>query len=476
MSRRKNKLLCLLVTIAALWAGVSAISCESGILSGPSPSGISLTATPTVTSGIDSLRVSFCTSKAATARIEYGRASGSYCSVVDGGDTDTSHTLDLTSLDPGTVYYYRVLAVAEDDRAYTSAEYCAATTAEEIPSERKARGIWLLGGISGATCEGAVAAVDLYDPVTGAWYDTVTSIPTPVSFAGYAAYDGRLFIIGGFDKDGTVRDLVQVYDIGENSWSSGEAMNAARANVKASVVGGKVYVLGGSYGPLANTNWNSSNTNYEYSAAGDTWTVGGRAAFGAAGCDRFSYAYNNVLYDLGGRTGAATLATTHDGYVPAYNALLSGSTEVPFSAGRTGFAGDIYAPSDGGPAFLIVIGGITAIAGTPPCFVNGGTATASATNIAGCLASPFTAPSGWITAATAYPQYVAYGAAAVSTAVSPARVYHFGGTIALSTSAMGLQAGYWSAVPSSTAAWTSSWTLVTMPRGRWGHGAVTLNE
>lgn len=434
-----------------------------------------LTAAPVVVSSQSSLTIEFTTSKATIARIQYGTTEGAYAALASGSSTaETSHTLEIPNLAPGTVYYYRVASTVSESRTYTSPEYSAATASEGVPSASKARGIWLVGGISATSYSDTVAAVDLFDPVTAAWYPAVTSLPTPVSFAGYAAYGGKLFVVGGFDKDGNVRDLVQIYDIAANSWSNGQSMNAARANICATVLGGKIYVLGGSGGPTALSAWNGFATTYEYSIAGDSWTVGGRTAFGAAESDRFSYSYGNAVYDLGGRTAATTTAATHDGFVPSLNALLSGTTEVVLPAGRAGFSGAAYAPA-GSDAFAMIIGGISVYASAANCFVNSTTSSATTTSSAYCLAAPFVAPAAWVAAANAYPQAIAYGAAALSASSSPARIYQFGGTSVLGSSAAGLAMGYWSAVPESASSWAATWTAVAMPRGRWGHGAVSLN-
>jgi hypothetical protein len=435
-----------------------------------------LTGTPSVTSSRSSLTISFSTSRSTQAKVLYGSTEGSYSSLAaDPSGEGTSHSVSISGLSPGTVYYYQVTAAPSSSRSYASAEFSAATASEAVPYASKQRGIWLLGGVSATSYSDTVAAVDLYDPVSGAWYDAVTSLPTPVSFAGYAASGGKLFVIGGFDGTGAVRDIVQIYDIASNSWSNGESMNAARANVYATVLNGKIYVLGGSYGPTAASAWNGAATTFEYNIAGNSWTVGGRTSFGAAGSDRFSYAYNNAVYNLGGRTGATTTALTHDSFLPSLNALSSGTVEVAFGAGRAGFSGGVYAPS-GNDGFVMIIGGISTYASAPNCFVNTSTSSAATTNGAYCLASSFTAPSAWLTAATAYPQSIAYGAAVVSTQTSPARIYQFGGTNALGVAASGLANGYWSAVPDSTAAWAPTWTAVSMPRGRWGHGALSLNN
>jgi len=464
---------------AALFAFAAfALSCGSSILSGPEETAVtvSITAGPTVESALDSLTISFTTNVAATSRLEYGTASGSYGTFVSESAAGTDHDLVIDGLDQGTTYYYRIVSALADSRTFTSAEFSAATTMEEgITAAQLQRGIWLVGGLSGSAVSNTVAAVDLYDPLSNTWYPAVTSVPEPVSFAGYAAYDGKLYVIGGFDGTGTVRDIVQIYDTETETWSNGTAMTAARANVHAAVCNGKIYIIGGSVGPLAATAWNANNTTYEYNPGGDAWTS--MTAPGTTWTERFAYTYNNTVYNFGGRTAAATLAVvgSHTGFVPSMNLYMSGTAGVALPAVRAGASGAPYVP-EGNDAFVILIGGASALTASASCFVNNGAPTMTANNTAYCLPAPFSAPSVWRTGTTAYPQSIAFGAAAVSTTVTPARVYQFGGTTALGASASGQAAAYWSAVPDSTAAWTTAWTSVTMPRGRWGHGAVTMQQ
>jgi len=473
------------VILSALEAGttyyyrvVSALddsrSFNSAEYSAKTSDAVTLTATPTVTSALTSLTIGFTTNQAATTEIRYGTTSGTYTAVAAVSATAAiNHSVVISGLSTGTVYYYVVKSTL-DGKTYTSSEYTATTTAEDPSAAKKARGIWLLGGLSGNSFGATVAAVDLYDPVTDSWYGALTSVPVPVSFAAYAAYGGKLYVIGGFDTSGILRDLVQIYDTASGTWSNGEAMIYPRANITAAVCSGKIYILGGSTGVNATAGWVGSTTTQEYNMAGNTWTVSALTAFGTAGTERFSYAYNNVVYNFGGRTTFNGLVTTHDGYVPSFNLLLSTSTEVVLPAARAGLSGAVYAPSNN-DAFVMMIGGASALS-APNSFVRDGVVSATLTNTVYCLAAPFMTPSVWRTATTPYPDTIAFGSAVVSTAMSPARIYQFGGINTFSTSTIGLDNCNWSAVPDSTAAWATAWTSVTMPRGRWGHGAVTFNQ
>jgi N-acetylneuraminic acid mutarotase len=428
--------------------------------------------------------------------LEYGTTSGVYTnSTVTTTSPNSTHSETITGLLSGTRYYYRIHLLADGVPDVTSGQYFADTTSETPPTAaQKARGVWIVGGISGSAVTSTVGAIDLYDPVNNTWYANVASAATgtyvPVSFAAYAAYNGKLYVFGGFDNTGTVRNLVQIYTISTNTWTTGAVMPQARANIFATVLNGYIYILGGTtanatsayavtYTPPA-----GCTSTIEYNVAGNTW-VYTKIAFGTAGSERFSYAYDGIVYNLGGRTAAATLALTHDGLIPftvtqPVNGELdgTGTVEVAMSAARTGFTGGFYKPS-ANPGFVYLVGGVSGtFVGTPACFINSGTTSAALINTVQFMHYPFAAPRTWVTGVS-YPVSIAFGATVVSTALGSPRIIHFGGTQALGASASGQASGYWIPTPPDPAyTWTDSWTAIssTGMSARWGHGAVTLNQ
>ncbi len=442
------------------------------------PAFLQIATGPTVTPALTGLDIDFTSNSACTSLVEYGTVPGAYtASTVQTTTPSTSHSVNLAGLATATTYYYRIKMFWDSGDDFISGEFSAATSTEPAPTAaQKARGIWLLGGLSTNVIGSTIAEVDLYDPVTNAWYPAVTSIPVPVSFAGYAAYDGRLFVIGGFDSAGTTQSLVQIYDIAADSWSNGAALTNPRANINASIIYGRISIMGGTAGAY-NAGWAQANTYYEYSIGGDSWAT----RLAVAGSERFTYTFDNAVYYVGGRSAAATTTNTHEGIVYTTNTVTTG-TEVVLPVGlvRTGLAGAVVQATNG-PSCLVLIGGITGFTGTPTCFINNGPSAGAFVGTVQYIAYPFTLPSAWLPATPTtppnYPGSIAFGAAVTSTAFSPARIYHFGGTAALGGSAAGQTTAYWISPPSTLATWSASWTgTAAMSRARWGHGAVTLNE
>ncbi|NIO39963.1 MAG: LuxR family transcriptional regulator, partial [Burkholderiales bacterium] len=79
-------------------------------------------------------------------------------------------------------------------------------------------------------------------------------------------YNEQLFAVGG-DRESGVTDLVEIYSIDTDTWSSGAPKPTPVSNVSAAVVGGRIYVPGGCIGV------NQVTDRVEvYDPSDDTWT------------------------------------------------------------------------------------------------------------------------------------------------------------------------------------------------------------
>ena len=92
--------------------------------------------------------------------------------------------------------------------------------------------------------------VEMYDPDTDTWTQKA-DMPTP-RHTSTCVVDGKIYAIGGVAyKIKSFRlDIVEVYDPGTDTWAKGKNMNHARAGAAVSVVDGKIYVMGGTGLPL----------------------------------------------------------------------------------------------------------------------------------------------------------------------------------------------------------------------------------
>ena len=90
-----------------------------------------------------------------------------------------------------------------------------------------------------------IPTVEMYDPATDTWMQKA-DMPTPRN-TKTCVIDGKIYAIGGTsNKVKSFRlDTVEVYDPATDTWAKANKMNHARAGAAVSVVDGKIYVMGG---------------------------------------------------------------------------------------------------------------------------------------------------------------------------------------------------------------------------------------
>jgi N-acetylneuraminic acid mutarotase len=112
--------------------------------------------------------------------------------------------------------------------------------------------IYVIGGRIGAPnvanfIASATDVVEEYDPATDKWR-AMTKMPTPRSGQGWATYQNRIYVVGGewrdYHMDAIFRD-VEAFDPATNQWFRMPPMDTARHGVNVSVVGNRMYVIGG---------------------------------------------------------------------------------------------------------------------------------------------------------------------------------------------------------------------------------------
>jgi hypothetical protein len=434
--------------------------------------GLASTATQTAAT------VTWTTNVATTDLVEYGTASGTYtASTFQTQAADSSHTVSLSGLVESTTYYYRVRNFHATLADSVSAESSFATTSSTPPTlAQKQRGIWIVGGLSGSAISNTVGQVDLYDPVLDAWYASVTTLPTAVSFAAACSWGGRIYVFGGFNSSGFSVQNVQIYDVATGQWSAGANISAARANISAVVVSDKIYILGGTTAD-AGAGYANTALSYEYTpslSGPGSWST--KTAMAAVGSERFLLPFDDVVYNMGGRTGTSALSATHDGLAVTSNppnGYLTTVVEIALASARTGMCGVIYSPGTG-PAVMAFVGGFTTVTGSLN-FVAAGTSasvvlTPSTFNY---LYYPFIPPLTLQAAAAGknYPSLIGFGAAALYGST----MYVFGGTSSVTAGAASGLNDVNRFVDLNAIATTGTWmTCASMPVvGRYGHAAVT---
>jgi len=75
-------------------------------------------------------------------------------------------------------------------------------------------------------------------------WETLTSIPSPLMGMAFSRYEQSFYLVGGRAEEG-INDTVWIYDIESNTWENGQNLPEAIWNIKAAVLGEKIYIPGG---------------------------------------------------------------------------------------------------------------------------------------------------------------------------------------------------------------------------------------
>jgi len=132
--------------------------------------------------------------------------------------------------------------------------------------------IYAIGGWNNSNPQPFISAVEAYDPATGKWTEK-TDMPSLRDAMSTVAVDGKIYVIGGNLYANSV-STVEVYEPATDTWTKKTSMPTARCYHAACVVDGRIYVSGGA------TKWDWALSAYSpsvptvevYDPATDTWT------------------------------------------------------------------------------------------------------------------------------------------------------------------------------------------------------------
>lgn len=187
---------------------------------------------------------------------------------------------------------------------------------EELPSMRQVRtavAACSLGGkiyAIGGECETKFAhegtiyltSVEFYDPIHSVWTE-VAAMKYPRSFAAATVMGDKLYAIGG-ETTSTCYKSVECYNPSSNAWSSLPDMHIARSGAGACSLDNKLYVVGGQdrtihhstmecYDPATN-NWRLCS-NMRHARSGVAAVVFQGCIYAIGGRDRHRQAYYDIV-------------------------------------------------------------------------------------------------------------------------------------------------------------------------------------
>jgi N-acetylneuraminic acid mutarotase len=137
--------------------------------------------------------------------------------------------------------------------------------------------------------------VEEYDPSTDTW-TTKADMPTARAYAGASVVNGKIYVIGGAPRAQTSISTVEEYDPSTDTWTKKADMPTAGACISTCVVNGKIYATGG--GPSGAPTTFPFSTVDEYDPATDTWAT--KADMPIARGWHSTVAVNGKIYAVGG--------------------------------------------------------------------------------------------------------------------------------------------------------------------------------
>ena len=141
-------------------------------------------------------------------------------------------------------------------------------------------------------------------------------MPTPRPDITASNIGDDIYVIGGLDKSGDTLDVVEVYNVKNNSWKSIAPLPRGLNHAAAASYDGKIYVVGG----FISSEWIPTNQLFIYDPIKNQWTEGNpmptpRGALNAL-------FVNGILYAIGGQDNAR-ISNINEAYDPLTNKWIS---------------------------------------------------------------------------------------------------------------------------------------------------------
>lgn len=100
-------------------------------------------------------------------------------------------------------------------------------------------------------------------------WSTLAPLPGgPRQECAVVTVDGKVYVLGGFDKGAEVVATVEVYDPEKDAWTNAAPLPAPLHHANAAATGGKIYLLGSLRGDL----FSASGESYVYDPGADVWS------------------------------------------------------------------------------------------------------------------------------------------------------------------------------------------------------------
>jgi N-acetylneuraminic acid mutarotase len=169
--------------------------------------------------------------------------------------------------------------------------------------------------------------VEVYDIANNTW-TKAAPLPEPLHHTAAASYDDKIYVVGGYTAPWSQSNKLFIYDPVQNKWQEGKPMPTARGALNVNFINGTLYAIGGfSDRPL--------NSNEAYDASSDTWTT--KALMPTARHHAGSAVVDGKIFVIGGRvSGSLENIALNEAYDPEQDKWMTNLEAMPSK--RSGIA------------------------------------------------------------------------------------------------------------------------------------------
>ena len=151
-----------------------------------------------------------------------------------------------------------------------------------------------------------VGTVEEYDPATDTWVFK-KPMPTPRSYFSIAAFENKIYCIGGYLNNNSLTGVNEAYDPSTNTWETKAAMPTLRVGLQANVANKRICLIGGYLPPDSpGSNITALSVNEVYNPETDSWTTMSPLPYGLNPIA--SAVIDDIIFVFGGLYGSSVNA------------------------------------------------------------------------------------------------------------------------------------------------------------------------
>jgi N-acetylneuraminic acid mutarotase len=205
--------------------------------------------------------------------------------------------------------------------------------------------IYVIGGFDESSQ--VTDIVEVYNITNNTW-TKAAPLPEPLHHTATASYDDKIYVVGGYTAPWSPSNKLFIYDPVQNKWQEGNPMPTARGALNVNFINGTLYAIGGSSDrPLS--------SNEAYDPSNNTWTS--KALMPTARHHAGSAVVDGKIFVIGGRiSGSLENISVNEAYDPEQDKWITNLEAMPSK--RSGIAAAAAAsPVNGSSSNIYVFGG-----------------------------------------------------------------------------------------------------------------------